>query len=167
MKAYFKGRIKLGGDVMVAAKLASLFRMPGARARRQPARGNGTRQTSNALYRAQRVRPQAGRPLFSETCGRDARAIELLSVVKRYGEIVAVDGFDLTVPPGICFGLLGPNGAGKSTTMRMLTAQTLADEGTIEVLGFGSRGSQSRRGWRWASCRSSTTSTSSSPAARS
>ncbi len=40
------------------------------------------------------------------------------------------------VKPGICFGLLGPNGAGKSTTMRMLTAQTLADEGTIEVLGF-------------------------------
>jgi lipooligosaccharide transport system ATP-binding protein len=36
----------------------------------------------------------------------------------------------------VCFGLLGPNGAGKSTTMRMLTAQTLADEGEIEVLGF-------------------------------
>jgi lipooligosaccharide transport system ATP-binding protein len=63
-------------------------------------------------------------------------AIELLGVVKRYGAIVAVDGLDLTVPAGICFGLLGPNGAGKSTTMRMLTAQSLADEGTIEVLGF-------------------------------
>ncbi len=36
----------------------------------------------------------------------------------------------------MCFGLLGPNGAGKSTTMRMLTAQTLADEGSISVLGF-------------------------------
>jgi lipooligosaccharide transport system ATP-binding protein len=57
-------------------------------------------------------------------------------VTKRYGEIAAVDGLDLSVPPGICFGLLGPNGAGKSTTMRMLTAQTLADTGTIEVLGF-------------------------------
>ena len=36
----------------------------------------------------------------------------------------------------MCFGLLGPNGAGKSTTMRMLTAQALADKGTIEVLGY-------------------------------
>ena len=57
-------------------------------------------------------------------------------VVKRFGEIVAVDGLDLEVPPGVCFGLLGPNGAGKSTTMRMLTAQTLADEGEIAVLGY-------------------------------
>ncbi len=57
-------------------------------------------------------------------------------VVKRYGEIVAVDGLDLEVPSGVCFGLLGPNGAGKSTTMRMLTAQALADEGAISVLGY-------------------------------
>jgi len=57
-------------------------------------------------------------------------------VVKRYGEITAVDDLDLVVPPGVCFGLLGPNGAGKSTTMRLLTAQTLADEGEIEVLGY-------------------------------
>jgi lipooligosaccharide transport system ATP-binding protein len=63
-------------------------------------------------------------------------AIELKGVTKRYGEILAVDGLDLLVPSGVCFGLLGPNGAGKSTTMRMLTAQTLADEGSIEVLGF-------------------------------
>ncbi len=63
-------------------------------------------------------------------------AISLRGVVKRYGEIVAVDGLDLEVPAGICFGLLGPNGAGKSTTMRMLTAQTLADEGELSVLGY-------------------------------
>jgi lipooligosaccharide transport system ATP-binding protein len=62
-------------------------------------------------------------------------SIELRGVVKRYGQITAVNGLDLVVRPGICFGLLGPNGAGKSTTMRMLTAQTLADEGTIAVLG--------------------------------
>jgi lipooligosaccharide transport system ATP-binding protein len=62
-------------------------------------------------------------------------SIELRGVVKRYGQITAVNGLDLVVEPGVCFGLLGPNGAGKSTTMRMLTAQTLADEGTIEVLG--------------------------------
>jgi lipooligosaccharide transport system ATP-binding protein len=67
---------------------------------------------------------------------REQAAIELRGVVKRYGAIVAVDGLDLLVPPGVCFGLLGPNGAGKSTTMRMLTAQTLADQGTIQVLGY-------------------------------
>jgi lipooligosaccharide transport system ATP-binding protein len=63
-------------------------------------------------------------------------AIELRGVVKHYGQVVAVDGLDLAVAPGVCFGLLGPNGAGKSTTMRMLTAQTLANEGSIRVLGF-------------------------------
>jgi lipooligosaccharide transport system ATP-binding protein len=57
-------------------------------------------------------------------------------VRKRYGEIVAVDGFDLEVAEGTCVGLLGPNGAGKSTTMRLLTAQAIADEGDIEVLGY-------------------------------
>jgi len=40
------------------------------------------------------------------------------------------------VPEGTCVGLLGPNGAGKSTTMKMLTAQVLADSGEIEVLGY-------------------------------
>jgi lipooligosaccharide transport system ATP-binding protein len=57
-------------------------------------------------------------------------------VVKRFGELSAVDGLDLEVPHGVCLGLLGPNGAGKSTTMRMLTAQALATEGTIRVLGY-------------------------------
>ena len=63
-------------------------------------------------------------------------AIELRGVVKHFGDITAVDGLDLDVPEGICLGLLGPNGAGKSTTMRMLTGQALADEGSIRVLGY-------------------------------
>jgi lipooligosaccharide transport system ATP-binding protein len=63
-------------------------------------------------------------------------AIRLRGVVKRYGEITAVAGLDLDVPVGTCVGLLGPNGAGKSTTMRMLTAQSIPDEGELEVLGF-------------------------------
>ena len=62
-------------------------------------------------------------------------AISIRGAHKRYGEITAVDGLDLEVPAGVCFGLLGPNGAGKSTTMRLLTAQSLADEGDISVLG--------------------------------
>jgi lipooligosaccharide transport system ATP-binding protein len=56
--------------------------------------------------------------------------------VKRFGSITAVAGLDLDVPAGACVGLLGPNGAGKSTTMKALTAQVIADEGQLEVLGY-------------------------------
>jgi lipooligosaccharide transport system ATP-binding protein len=62
-------------------------------------------------------------------------AIKLRGVVKRFGPITAVDGLDLDVPYGTCVGLLGPNGAGKSTTMKALTAQVIADEGELEILG--------------------------------
>src|SRR3954464_8920523 len=62
-------------------------------------------------------------------------ALSVRAAVKRYGTITAVDGLDLEVPEGTCVGLLGPNGAGKSTTMKMLTAQAIADAGEIEVLG--------------------------------
>jgi len=61
-------------------------------------------------------------------------AIELQGVVKSFGPIQAVNGLDLDVPAGICLGLLGPNGAGKSTTMRLLTGQAIADEGSLRVL---------------------------------
>jgi len=63
-------------------------------------------------------------------------AVRLRGVVKRFGALTAVAGLDLEVPEGTCVGLLGPNGAGKSTTMKMLTAQVLADSGEIEVLGY-------------------------------
>ena len=63
-------------------------------------------------------------------------AIELNEVRKSFGRIQAVDGLNLEVPEGICLGLLGPNGAGKSTTMRLLTGQSIADSGSIKVLGL-------------------------------
>ena len=63
-------------------------------------------------------------------------AIRLRGVVKRFGPLTAVDGLDLDVPVGTCVGLLGPNGAGKSTTMKALTAQVIADQGEIEILGY-------------------------------
>ncbi len=63
-------------------------------------------------------------------------AIRLRSVVKRFGPLTAVDGLDLEVPYGTCVGLLGPNGAGKSTTMKALTAQVIADEGELVILGY-------------------------------
>ncbi len=64
-----------------------------------------------------------------------AHAIVLRGARKAFGPITAVAGVDLDVPAGTCLGLLGPNGAGKSTTMRLLTAQAIADAGEIEVLG--------------------------------
>ncbi|WP_249011469.1 ABC transporter ATP-binding protein [Conexibacter sp. DBS9H8] len=67
--------------------------------------------------------------------GGPGNAIELRGIVKRFGSLTAVAGLDLSVPSGVCLGLLGPNGAGKSTTMRMLTGQTLATEGSITLLG--------------------------------
>jgi ABC-2 type transport system ATP-binding protein len=55
---------------------------------------------------------------------------------KRYGDTVALDGFDLTVPAGTLLGLLGPNGAGKTTAVRILTTLLRLDEGRAEVAGF-------------------------------
>ena len=63
-------------------------------------------------------------------------AIRMRGFVKRFGPLTAVDGLDLEVPYGKCVGLLGPNGAGKSTTMKALTAQVIANEGELEVLGY-------------------------------
>ncbi len=63
-------------------------------------------------------------------------AVSMRGVVKRFGSVLALNGLELSVPSGICYGLLGPNGAGKSTAMRILTGQAVADAGRIEVLGF-------------------------------
>ena len=62
--------------------------------------------------------------------------IETHALCKRFGERIAVDSLDLSVPKGICFGLLGPNGAGKTTTMRMIYGVTRPTSGTIRVFGL-------------------------------
>jgi len=59
------------------------------------------------------------------------------SLVKRYGETVAVNGLNLAVMPGEIYGLLGPNGSGKSTTLRMLTGILTPTSGTVKVCGHG------------------------------
>ncbi len=64
-----------------------------------------------------------------------ANAIRCAGLVKRYDDVVAVDGLDLEVYRGECFGLLGPNGAGKTTTIEILEGLTEADAGDVEVLG--------------------------------
>jgi ABC-type multidrug transport system, ATPase component len=64
-----------------------------------------------------------------------ALAIEVERLVKRFGDLVAVDGIDLTVPTGTCLGLLGPNGAGKTTTVEILEGLQPATSGKVRVLG--------------------------------
>lgn len=61
--------------------------------------------------------------------------VTLRGVSKRFGDKVAVDGVDLDVPRGSCFGLLGPNGAGKTTTLRMAYGVTKPTAGEIRVFG--------------------------------
>jgi ABC-2 type transport system ATP-binding protein len=55
---------------------------------------------------------------------------------KSYKDVVAVDGIDLEVVPGECFGLLGPNGAGKTTTIEICEGLTSADGGVVELFGM-------------------------------
>jgi ABC-2 type transport system ATP-binding protein len=62
--------------------------------------------------------------------------IEAEGLVRRFGDLVAVDHVDLSVDEGEIFGFLGPNGAGKSTTTRMLTTLLKPTEGHARVAGF-------------------------------
>jgi ABC-2 type transport system ATP-binding protein len=65
--------------------------------------------------------------------------IRTKGLVKRYGDVVALDGLDLNVPQGTVLGLLGPNGAGKTTAVRILTTLLDPDEGEVEVAGLDVR----------------------------
>src|SRR5688500_19669001 len=62
-------------------------------------------------------------------------ALRCAGLVKRFTDVTAVDGLDLEVFVGECFGLLGPNGAGKTTTVEILEGLTAPDEGAVELLG--------------------------------
>ncbi len=62
-------------------------------------------------------------------------ALRVTGLRKSYGDVVAVDGLDLMVGAGECFGLLGPNGAGKTTTIEICEGLTEPDAGVVEVLG--------------------------------
>ena len=63
-------------------------------------------------------------------------ALQVRQLVKRYGAVTAVDGLDLEVRAGECFGLLGPNGAGKTTTIEICEGLTAPDAGEVQVLGL-------------------------------
>jgi ABC-2 type transport system ATP-binding protein len=66
-------------------------------------------------------------------------ALAVRGLRKAYGDVVAVDGLDLEVHAGECFGLLGPNGAGKTTTIEICEGLLDADDGTIDVFGLSWR----------------------------
>ena len=61
--------------------------------------------------------------------------VKIENLVKRYGDLVALDHFNLEIEEGEIFGLLGPNGSGKSTTINCLLSLLAFDKGTIEVFG--------------------------------
>jgi ABC-2 type transport system ATP-binding protein len=63
-------------------------------------------------------------------------ALRIRALKKAFVDVQAVDGIDLEVAKGECFGLLGPNGAGKTTTIEICEGLTPADEGTVELLGL-------------------------------
>ena len=66
----------------------------------------------------------------------DAPAIRCRDLRKAFGTVRAVDGLDLEVRRGECFGMLGPNGAGKTTTIEILEGLTPRDGGEVEILGL-------------------------------
>ncbi|MCI0391611.1 MAG: ABC transporter ATP-binding protein [Acidobacteria bacterium] len=73
----------------------------------------------------------------TETISTQSRAaLRCHDLVKRYSDVTAVNGLDLEVRMGECFGLLGPNGAGKTTTVEILEGLTQPDRGQVELLGM-------------------------------
>ena len=72
----------------------------------------------------------------SSTRGLKDPALSLIGLRKTFAEVVAVDGIDLEVLRGECFGLLGPNGAGKTTTIEICEGLTTPDAGGVSLLGL-------------------------------
>lgn len=80
--------------------------------------------------------------------GGESPALELQGVVKRFGDVIAVDGVDLTVARGTVHALLGENGAGKSTLMRIADGLIRADAGTVRFSGAPSQAGDAREASR-------------------
>ena len=76
------------------------------------------------------------RTATTQDAERSAPSLLLRGLRKAFGDVVAVDGLDLEVARGECFGLLGPNGAGKTTTIEICEGLTTPDAGTVELLGL-------------------------------
>ena len=84
-----------------------------------------------------RVAVESARPLTE--AAETGTSLLLRGVKKAFADVKAVDGLDLEVARGECFGLLGPNGAGKTTTIEICEGLTAPDAGTVELLGLNWR----------------------------
>jgi ABC-2 type transport system ATP-binding protein len=76
-------------------------------------------------------------------------ALQIESLVKRFGQVAAVDGITLHLQPGECLGLLGPNGAGKSTLIRSIAGRVIPDSGTVSVFGAPASSTAARNALGW------------------
>ena len=65
-----------------------------------------------------------------------SKGIEVEGLVRRFKDVLAVDGIDIQIEPGEIYGFLGPNGAGKSTTVHMLTTLLPPTSGSARVAGY-------------------------------
>jgi ABC-2 type transport system ATP-binding protein len=79
--------------------------------------------------------PASNSQSFSANSQNFAIALKCRGVIKRYESVIAVNGLDLEIATGECFGLLGPNGAGKTTSIEILEGLLQPDAGDVEVLG--------------------------------
>src|ERR1700691_6114400 len=75
-------------------------------------------------------------PATQQPTPGNGTALRLRGLRKSFADVVAVNGLDLEVMRGECFGLLGPNGAGKTTTIEICEGLTAPDSGTVELLGL-------------------------------
>jgi ABC-2 type transport system ATP-binding protein len=78
----------------------------------------------------------AAAPSTAPGTSNSGPSLLLRGLRKSFADVVAVDGLDLEVTRGECFGLLGPNGAGKTTTIEICEGLTAPDDGTVELLGL-------------------------------
>ena len=93
------------------------------------------RPTPRELGLALPLAPPMAPMIPRENSVRSAPALFTRGLVKHYDAVVAVNGLDLEVPVGECFGLLGPNGAGKTTTIEILEGLNRPTAGEVQVLG--------------------------------
>jgi len=116
--------------------------------------GSGARRATSAANSASRTitrSPRGDRALGAERADAEAApqappsesdaedAIRIRGLVKRFGDMNAVDHIDLTVPAGSFYGLVGPNGAGKTTTLSIIAGLLRPDAGTVHISGIDQR----------------------------
>ena len=93
--------------------------------------------------------PQEIAPLSSQPAASASHPLHVTGLVKRFGQVTAVDGITLELRGGECLGLLGPNGAGKSTLIRSIVGRVIPDAGTIQVLGAPADSTAARNALGW------------------